>query len=171
MRIGIVSDSHDHLTHLEKAVELLNERKVEAWIHLGDFVSPFTAGPLGKLPDKRTLIFGNNDGDIRLLLEQFGGEIRPRPFACEYDGRSFLLMHEPYALEAATRSGLYDVVLYGHTHQIDYRREGGTIVLNPGECCGWLTGTPTCAVLDTRTLRAEVLTVHGDAVELEGTGP
>jgi predicted phosphodiesterase len=31
--------------------------------------------------------------------------------------------------------------------------------LNPGEGCGWLTGKPSCAMLDLETMQAEILEI------------
>jgi putative phosphoesterase len=75
-------------------------------------------------------------------------------------------MHEPYLLETAQQSARYDLILYGHTHRVDYRRQGKMVIVNPGEVCGWLTGSPTCALVDLDPLRVEVLTVFGDPVAL-----
>ncbi len=41
--IGILSDSHDNLDAIKKAVNLLNKKKVDLVIHAGDLISPFTA--------------------------------------------------------------------------------------------------------------------------------
>jgi len=163
MRIGILSDSHDHVDHLTRAVERLLAKKIDAWIHLGDFVAPFTAKPLRKLPEQRLLLFGNNDGE-RVGLTQALGAIAPGPTTVTWAGKRIFAMHEPYALQAAIDSAAYDLVLYGHTHAVDVRRHGGTIVLNPGELCGWVGDTASFAVVDLPTLRVEVFNVDGDPI-------
>jgi hypothetical protein len=75
-------------------------------------------------------------------------------------------MHEPYCLDPVLSSGKYDIVLYGHTHKVDCRKIGGTLLLNPGEVCGWSTGLPTVAIIDLDPLYGEVFTVFGDPVPL-----
>ena len=40
MKIGIMSDSHDHFDNIRKSIELFKARKVDHVIHLGDFVNP-----------------------------------------------------------------------------------------------------------------------------------
>ena len=40
--IGIMSDSHDNLTAIRKAVEFFNKKQVKAVLHAGDIISPFT---------------------------------------------------------------------------------------------------------------------------------
>lgn len=49
MKIGILSDSHDNMPKLARAVELFNEEKVELVLHAGDLVSPITANELIRL--------------------------------------------------------------------------------------------------------------------------
>ncbi len=51
-------------------------------------------------------------------------------------------------VESFAESNAYDFVLYGHTHIIDVRRIDSTLILNPGEACGYLSGTRSFAVLD-----------------------
>lgn len=50
-----------------------------------------------------------------------------------------------------------DVVIAGHTHTIVNESRNGKLYLNPGECCGWLSGTATVAVLDTDGPSAEIV--------------
>ena len=45
----------------------------------------------------------------------------------------------------------------GNTHEVVNERRGGVLHLNPGECCGWVSGRCTAAVLDTDTLAAEII--------------
>ena len=74
--IGIISDSHDNMNALWKAVEFFNERGVKAVLHAGDLISPFTARAFKELKPKLYFVFGNNDGDrVTLIkrLEEIGG--------------------------------------------------------------------------------------------------
>lgn len=158
MLIGILSDTHDHLPLLRKALGMMKERGVELVLHAGDFVSPFTAEPFREVGLRMVGVFGNNDGDKLYLRERFQGigELHHGPHELELFGRRILLMHEPRALEALVASGRYDLVVYGHTHRIELR-EGRTLVINPGEAGGWLTGKSTCALVDLHTLKAEIV--------------
>ncbi|MCS7217304.1 MAG: metallophosphoesterase [Candidatus Bipolaricaulota bacterium] len=158
MRIGVVSDSHDHLANLRRALALLRERGAELVLHAGDFVSPFVAEPFREAGLRVVGVFGNNDGDRLHLRERFAGvgELHVGPHELELGGRRILLMHEPRALEALAASGKYDLVVYGHTHRAEVR-EGRPLVLNPGELGGWLTGRATLALVDLALLRAELL--------------
>jgi predicted phosphodiesterase len=37
--------------------------------------------------------------------------------------------------------------------------EGGALIVNPGEACGWLTGTPAAAILDLDTKHIEFISL------------
>ena len=69
--IGIISDSHDNLGAIRKAVEFFNDNEVKAVLHAGDLVSPFTARVFEKMKSKLYVVFGNNDGDKVMLTKSF----------------------------------------------------------------------------------------------------
>ncbi len=150
MRIGIMSDSHDHLTYLRRAVDALNDYGVELVLHAGDYVAPFVVNELTRLQARLLGIFGNNDGERLGLAKRIAeiGQVQVQPLFLELEGCRLAMVHEPEPVEAFAKSGLYEVVIYGHTHQVDLREVGDCLVLNPGEVCGWLTGKPTCALLE-----------------------
>lgn len=103
-------------------------------------------------------VFGNNDGDRVYLVERFAGiaELHRGPYLFTLHGRRLALMHEPYGLEAFIRSGMLDLIVYGHLHEPELR-PGPPLVINPGECGGWLSGRPTCAVVNLESLQAELI--------------
>lgn len=158
MRLGILSDTHDHLERLHKALALFRAQGVEIVLHAGDIVSPFMAEPFREAQLRVIAVFGNNDGDRFYLRERFApfGEIQFGPHELELGGKRIVLLHEPRALAALAASGWYDLIVYGHTHRAEVR-PGSPLVLNPGECCGWLTGQATCALVDLPALRAELV--------------
>ena len=51
-------------------------------------------------------------------------------------------------IEELAKSQCYDVIIYGHNHRAEVKKVGKTLIINPGECGGWLTGKSTVAVLD-----------------------
>lgn len=158
MLLGILSDSHDHLDRLRTAMEAFRERGVEALLHAGDYVSPFSVPLLGKLGVPLYGVLGNNDGELHGLHERFaqlGAKLSREPSYMELDGCSILLMHEPVGMPSAYYSAL-DLVVYGHTHKVNLLT-GDTTIVNPGEACGWLTGTATVAVYDTKLRKAQVI--------------
>ena len=160
MKIGILSDSHDNLPALEWVVSIFNAEGVEHVIHCGDVVAPFTYRILAQLNAKITAVYGNNDGELLGLKEIFAklGEISKPPKEIEIGGKQILIDHffSDHQLEVLAASGEYFAILYGHTHQVVNRQVGNTLVVNPGEACGYLTGRCTCAIIDTEAGAAEI---------------
>lgn len=161
MKVGVLSDSHDHLDRLALAVQHLRDREVELVLHAGDFIAPFTVPVLHRVGVPIRAVFGNNDGErigLKARFDALGHQLSERPQAYEFSGKRFLLLHEPVALEALEGSPHYDLVVYGHTHQLDIRHTAsGALLLNPGEVCGWVTGQAHCCVVDLSTRQVEVI--------------
>jgi len=42
-KLGVISDTHDNLDAIGKAVDEFNKRRVSLVLHAGDYVFPFTA--------------------------------------------------------------------------------------------------------------------------------
>ena len=154
MKIGIVSDTHDNLPKIKKAMAAFTARKCEAIIHAGDVISPFAAKALkaAKLPIYA--VYGNNDGERKGLAELLPG-ICDGPRAFELGGRKFVLAHSIAQVPDSARAGA-DVIVVGHTHVAGIERTK-PLVINPGECSGWLYGKHSVVVLDTARLAAEEL--------------
>ena len=157
MLIGIISDTHDNMPAIHRAVEILTERRVEHVIHAGDFCSPFTFRAFKHLKCEFTGIYGNNDGE-RLLFQQLSNSrIFTQPYILVLAGKKIVIMHEHHVADALADSGHYDMVVYGHTHEPDIRKRGNTLIVNPGETCGWLYGKSTMAIADLSLLTAELI--------------
>lgn len=162
----MISDTHDRLDRLRRALEKAKELGVGVLIHLGDYTSPFTLRELGRSGIRTVGILGNNDGDplsLSSVARDSGVELRHWPAELELDGRRMLLVHgfgprdvSVKFAEALAASGYWDCVLYGHTHQLDLRTIKGTLLLNPGEVFGDLTGRATFMTLRTEDLAVEV---------------
>ncbi|MFW6137705.1 MAG: metallophosphoesterase [Spirochaetota bacterium] len=162
MNIGIISDTHENMPLIAQAVELFNAESVDLVLHAGDFISPITSREFENLRCKMIAVYGNNDGDKLLLQKKFEGiaQFYEHYYEAELDGKKLVVMHEPKFLESLMKAGLYDAVIYGHTHKLDIR-EGKPLVINPGECGGWLTGKTTVAVLDLEKMEVDVKQLKG----------
>lgn len=82
-------------------------------------------------------MFGNNDGDKFLLMKKFdgiGASLHGDFFSFTEDGLRFAVYHGTYSeiTESLEKSGQYDVVISGHTHQPDMETIDETISINPG---------------------------------------
>jgi putative phosphoesterase len=161
MKIGVLSDTHDNLANLGRAVGMFAGRGVGALIHAGDFCSPFALQEFAPLATKGVCmhaVFGNNDGD-RVHLVQRGADFcafHDGAAILELDGRRIAVVHYPDLAPALLASGAYDLVIHGHDHRV--RVEGGSRrLLNPGTCAGYLAPRATAAVVDTADLSIEVV--------------
>lgn len=155
-KVGILSDSHDNMDALKSAVNLFNERAVDLVIHAGDLVSPFTAREIQKLSCPIVLVYGNNDGEILGLNRTFPGKIFQPPHTIEVNEKKVLILHDPILLKELENKTQFDVIIYGHLHEIDIR-PGKPMIINPGECGGWLTGRKTVAIWHVDTDNVELI--------------
>ena len=74
MKIGLISDTHDDINNVQKAIEIFKEEKVSLIIHAGDFIFPGVIDEFKKLKDElpgiRIIgVLGNNDGEKLGLLK------------------------------------------------------------------------------------------------------
>lgn len=165
MRIGILSDTHDNLQVVDAAIRQLNRERVDLTLHAGDYVSPFVIPRFADLESPMIGVLGNNDGDHRLLSARFAEhehlDLRGGFAAVTAGGMTIGLLHgdDRELLQALIGRKAFDVVVHGHTHQTEVRTLGRTLVVNPGEACGYLSGRPTIAVLDTVTRDVELLSL------------
>ncbi|UNQ74368.1 metallophosphoesterase [Infirmifilum sp. NZ] len=165
-RIAIISDTHDNLDAVN-AFLARTGGSIDAIIHAGDIVSPFTLRLFKGF--KVYAVFGNNDGEKLLLAktaENVGVVLEEAPLFLKINGRSIAVIHgastpekTEQLVEALARSGLFDIVVYGHTHRVDVRKIGETLVVNPGALSGYLATTRTFAVVDLEKLSVEVIEV------------
>lgn len=153
MKLGIISDTHDNIPQIKKAVEIFNQHKVDFVVHCGDFIAPFSLKPLNVLNCRWIGVFGNNDGERRGLQNNSQGRIKEPPYILELDSKKIVIVHtvNNHNIDSA------DIVAFGHTHKSEFFKQGETIFINPGECGGWLYGKSTIAVLELTTLKPQII--------------
>ena len=154
MKIAILSDSHDNIWKLAKAMPTL--AAADSVIHCGDLISPFMILRLIQgMGDKPVhIVWGNNDGDKGLITEVASASENIKLHGDFADlvlgGLKIGINHYPNVARSLAESGSYDVVRYGHDHIANEEWVGKTLLLNPGELMG-LQGRSTVAELDTAT--------------------
>lgn len=159
MRAAVLSDCHDSLANLEKALARMREAKVA--LFCGDFCAPFTLKMLADgFSGPIHTVFGNNDGDAFLLLriaQQAGNVIFHQPMAeLELSGRKVAVVHYPEFGEALALSGKYDAVFNGHNHTAETHVLGSTLWANPGALMGRL-GQASMGLYETDTNDFEII--------------
>jgi len=152
MLIGLLSDTHDHRANFLHAINLFKKMHVNLILHAGDFCSPFTALDWPSEPWCKLIgVFGNNDGDHPALSRAWQRQAKGKSEQeiITTDAGFLFLCHQPQPAEEAVCSKRYQFVVHGHTHLWRDERVDGVMLINPGECCGWLHGRATIALLDT----------------------
>jgi putative phosphoesterase len=153
VKIGLISDTHDNFKTIESAVRIFGEKRIEYVIHAGDITTPEAVESFAGL--KMIGVLGNNDLDKKGLtsaFEKIGGELRGE--ICEIEENDLVIgvYHgtDFRKRDALIQSGKYNVVVYGHTHKIENKIVGKTMVINPGTANGWFFGyKATAAIFDT----------------------
>ncbi len=157
MKIGVLSDTHDHVAAIDAALEVFREAGVKALIHAGDYCAPFALKRIlqSRLPVHG--VFGNCDGE-RTGLAALLPELSDGPKHLELGGRKICLIHIRDNLHHEDEEAA-DLLIVGHTHRPQVERDEGRLVVNPGETCGWVTGRATVALVDTDTFSADVVEI------------
>jgi len=150
VKIGVISDTHDHFENVRKVLKKLKD--CDAIIHCGDLSMPSVAVELGKFKGKVYVVIGNNEGEqFNLMRKCPKNVILHKPLAeLEFDGKRIAVVHYYQFADPLALTGKYDVVFYGHTHRKDKHKIGDTLVVNPGDLMN-LHNEMGYAVYDTKT--------------------
>jgi uncharacterized protein len=160
MKIGIISDTHDNVENVKKAVSEFIKQRVSFIIHCGDIIAPKTVTFFVGLHVK--FVKGNCDGDID-LIKQRCAELKHEYLGVkgelDIEGKKIGIYHgqDINYLEGMINFGAYDYVLTGHTHAKRDENIGKTRVINPG---GHYYGSEnTIAILDTASDEVKFITL------------
>ncbi|MCC6455358.1 MAG: YfcE family phosphodiesterase [Caldilineaceae bacterium] len=158
MYIAVFSDSHDQIAHLEAALAAANQAGATMLLHCGDLCAPFMLDRMGRgFGGPIHVVFGNNDGDGRLLQTIAGKypQITLHGIYTEIEvvGRRLAMIHYPEPARRIAESGQFDLVVYGHDHQkhvesVTKATGSSGVLANPGELLG-MNGAPTWGLFDT----------------------
>jgi putative phosphoesterase len=155
MHVGIVADTHDDTDLVAAAIEQFEAVGVDAVVHCGDFVAPFSAAPFENEAFDFYAVRGNNDGEwgLQPQIDEFGtylGEMGELTL----DGVEVAVYHGTSGaiVDALVECGNYDYVLHGHTHERVLEEHEGTVRINPGGIpIEAAPEPPHVAVLDTES--------------------
>jgi putative phosphoesterase len=135
VRLGILSDTHDQLARVRRAVQMLRNEGAEVLAHCGDVTGPDVVAICCELPCYFT--FGNHDADSVPILERaiaaakgvclgWGDEVR-------LAGKRIGIVHGHVRNDVLrVMKGQPDYLLSGHSHVAADRREGAIRRINPG---------------------------------------
>jgi putative phosphoesterase len=164
MRVGLIADSHDRVPAIAELLRRFQAASVELILHAGDYCSPFSLRAFEDAHISLAGVFGRNDGDREGLLSRaqsaFGAELFESPHSFEIGGKRILLVHDIGEVQQRSIDS-HELVIHGSTHQQEMKTRGDTLIVNPGEGCGWLYGTCSAAVLDLDSMGVEFLSLGG----------
>ena len=167
MKIGIISDTHDQIDNIKKAIKIFKREKVVLVYHLGDFCAPFWIHLFEDLPCSVKAVFGNNDGDVfkHFKMKPDNLEFFDRFYVDEFNGKKICLTHgDPEELvDALFESKKYDIILRGHNHIAEIRKNDKTTLINPGSLVEHFKGIhgkwtkPSIAIYDLGKNSAKII--------------
>jgi putative phosphoesterase len=162
MLVGLIADTHDRLPAIAELVRQMQAAGVGMVLHAGDYCSPFALRAFEEAHMSLAGVFGRNDGDPQGLVTRaqssFGAELFESPHSVEIGGRRILLVHDIGDVNKRSVSS-HEIVIHGSTHQQEMKTRGDTLIVNPGEGCGWLYGTPSAALLELDSREVQFLTL------------
>lgn len=118
-RIGVLSDTHGKLR--EEVVEIL--RECDVILHAGDINTPQVIESLREIAPLYA-VRGNAD-------KEWAEEL-PQTLSEEICGLQVFMVHNKKEIPEDLAG--YDLVVYGHSHKYEERREENRLYLNPGSC-------------------------------------
>ena len=170
-RIGLLADVHDHVWHLARALPWLDAH-TDTLVVLGDLVSPFVLGLLGRgYGGPIHVVFGNNDGDRHRLTATAAGlahvSIHGEVIRHAWGGRRVVGQHFPEIADAVDGRAA-DLVAFGHDHRARASRRDGAWFVNPGTLMGYDPAAAqdvpaSWAVYDTQAHEVAFWRLEGDA--------
>ena len=162
MKVGLMADSHDRVPAIAELLRRMQDAGAAMVLHAGDYISPLSLKPFEDLHITLQGVFGKNDGDPQGLLSRAGAglglEIFESPHSFEVAGHQILLVHDLGDVQKRSVKA-HSIIVHGFTHQQSLKEQGESLVVNPGETCGWLHGTPSAAVLDLDTKKVDFITL------------
>lgn len=164
MLVGLMSDTHDRLPAIHALLKEMTQRGVGLVLHAGDYCSPFALKPFQDAGVALAGVFGHNDGDEEGLkaaaASGMGHELFESPHSITIGEHKILLVHDIGDVSPRSIKG-HHVVVHGMEHQQSMKTRGETLIICPGEACGWLHGAPTAAILDLDSKHVEFVKLTG----------
>lgn len=150
MKLGLISDTHDHFLNIGRAMDLFSRSGVDRVVHAGDYGSAAAVCAMQGIPVLGVL--GNNDANALAFARAFaqiGGVLAGSVGEFSFRGGRGVVYHgfSPAVRDDLLYNGKYELVVLGHTHAVRDHRAGKTRVINPGTAHGF-GGSATVMIFD-----------------------
>jgi putative phosphoesterase len=154
MKIGILSDTHNNIENMRRALAIFREAQPEHIIHCGDFTTSKVMEYL--VGWSVSFVFGNVDydrADLKAAAHYYFCTTIGERLTLDLNGKRIGVCHgdDPKQLNELIRSGIYHYVLHGHTHRRRDEMIGSTRVINPGALGGRRPESRSVCLLDLST--------------------
>ena len=153
MRIGVLSDTHNNIGNLLKALRLFQDEGISTLIHCGDMVNVTTAKQMSGFDV--IYVNGNMDDSAEAVNDALwmlnpNNETPGALYSGKVGGVKIGVTHGhlPGKLDKLTRSRGHAFVFTGHTHRQRDEIVGKTRVINPGALGGARYGARTVCIVD-----------------------
>ncbi len=160
MKIGIVSDTHNHFDRTQAAMDIFRVHGVEAVFHCGDLATSEILVACSVLPCY--FVFGNHDADEVPYLTRTAQDVGATCLAwggeVELAGRRIAMTHGHLRSDLQPLLAAQpEFLLTGHSHTPGDWMEGPTRRINPGAL--FRASKFTVATLDLRTDELQFLSI------------
>lgn len=136
MYFGVISDTHGNYLLAQKAMLIFREFEVVRILHCGDIGSEGVVRQFRGVPTD--FVLGNCDGNgngLCKIIEAAGQTCHGEFGHVTLEGKEIAFMHghDLLRFDRETKSGRWDMLCYGHTHEAAlWMGCERTIVMNPG---------------------------------------
>ena len=163
MLVALLSDVHDHTTHLLLALHAAREEGCTHLLFMGDMAGFSTFRTMrDNWEYPMELVFGNNEFEkhafCRAAEKWSQTQLHGDAADIVLNSRRIFFTHLPWTATRAAESGHYDAVFFGHTHEAEIQQVNETLVVNPGEVYG-RQSKPSIGVYDTITNTAKIVCI------------
>lgn len=155
MKLGVLSDTHEDVANLKRALEEYRAQNITQVIHCGDMT---TAGTARNLEGFEVIyVDGNMDQDLpeiyRTLRDLSPHSVVLPTYEGEIAGISIGVTHgdNENELRRLIDSGKHRFVFHGHTHRRRSETQGDTRIYNPGALGGLQFESRSYSILDLET--------------------
>jgi putative phosphoesterase len=168
VKIGVVSDSHDHGVLLASAVERARAWGAQAILHCGDIIGPNSLRRAMAVGLPVHAVHGNNLGDMlsmQRMAQDSGGALIYYGGDASFTlaGRRLFMTHYPHLARGMACTGEFDAVFCGHSHvaRVDSvaSARGPTPLVNPGTVAG-IGAEATMVLGDLEALSFQIITLE-----------
>jgi putative phosphoesterase len=164
MKIGVMGDTHDRLPAVREFLKRFRDAEVTLVLHTGDYCAPFALDPFVAQYQPMIGVFGRNDGDMEGLRAVAQGgvgiELFESPHSFRLGDHAVMLVHDITDVQPRSIAA-HEFVFHGSLHQQEMKTREETLIVNPGEACGWIHGSPTAAIVDLDARHVEFVKLDG----------